>query len=173
MPNLKETTNRSREKILEYSHPATSPPANLPSSLACVRTIRFPARGSHPPGSYREGSTSAHRAEYNGSMSTPLLPPPALIAWSRTATSQSIPVRHIAATSPPTPKRNTQVGAERTPESRDAVEARAWQTRNSTGAHGTLPRRHEVSANSEMGALPMGDGLRGQTVHGKHRGQGR
>ena len=57
-----------------------------------------------PPARTEKGDTSAHRAEYNGTMSSPLLPPPALTAWSRTATSASVPNRHIAATSPPNGK---------------------------------------------------------------------
>jgi hypothetical protein len=95
---------------------ATLAAAGAPAKLAhCVQLgsrgsggvppVRFPDRGSHPPPARAEKQdTNAHRAEYNGTKSTPLLPPPALTAWSRTATSASVPNRHIAATSPPNRK---------------------------------------------------------------------
>ena len=148
LPKLKETIHRSRENILEYSHPATSPPANLPSSLACESTIRSLDRGSTPPARTEKEDTSAHRAEYNGTMSTPLLPPPALTAWSRTATSASVPIRHIAATSPPTQKCNTQGGSG------------AKAVVHETQARQAPSRRQEVPAETAgTGALPRRDGL--------------
>ncbi len=150
----------------------------------CRHRSLFASRVAAPtPPARPVSDTSAHRAAYNGVNRTPLHPPPAHPARSRTATSlASVPDCHVPI-DPGPPHRRYLAANPKTQHAggsgayagvpRDAVEARAWETRNSTGASGTLPRRHEESANSETGALPRSDGLRGQTVQGKHRGLGR
>ena len=120
-----------------------------------------------PPARTEKEDTSAHRAEYNGTMSTPLLPPPALTAWSRTATSASVPNRHIAATSPPTQKCNTQGGS--------GAKAVVHETQARQAPSGDRRYRRKQR---ERARCPGGTASRGQMEYGMQwrwriRGNGR